>query len=301
MQGSDAEEIFEFNAQTLSTVTTLDGGKPGFSIIGDTLRLHGPSLDLRGKAISNIETISFADDAATLLISDAKLATFISGQDGKNIWVIIEGKTFTDLQRHELQSNGVKKITDASGTYTSSGYRPPEVPGTTIDGSGSSELMVGESGADTIKGAGGHDKIYGGNGHDMLSGDSGNDRIRGELGKDVLKGGAGRDAFIFDTKPNKKSNLDKILDFKVKDDSIWLDNAVFTKLGTKGIEVKPVQLLKDVFVVGSKAKDKNDYIIYDKRKGVLYYDADGSGKGKAAEIATLSKNLKMTEKDFFVI
>lgn len=301
VQGSDAEETFAFNAQTLSAVTALDGGKPDFFTAGDTLHLHGPSLDLRGKAISNIETISFADNASTLLISDSKLATFISGQGGKNIWVILEGRTFTDLERHELQSNGVKKISDASGTYTSSGYRPPEAPGMNIEGSGNSELMVGGSGADTIKGANGHDKIYGGNGHDTLSGDNGNDTIRGELGRDILKGGAGRDAFVFDTKPNKSSNLDKILDFKVKDDSIWLDNAVFTKLGTKGTEAKPVPLLKDVFVVGSKAKDKNDYVVYDKAKGILFYDPDGSGKSKAVEIANLSKKLAMTHKDFFVI
>jgi hypothetical protein len=34
---------------------------------------------------------------------------------------------------------------------------------------------------------------------------------------------------------------------------------------------------------------------------VLYYDADGSGAGKALEIATLTKKLPMTYKDFFVI
>jgi hypothetical protein len=50
-----------------------------------------------------------------------------------------------------------------------------------------------------------------------------------------------------------------------------------------------------------KAKDKNGYVIYDNKKGVLYYDADGSGKGKQVEIASLSKKLAMTYKDFFVI
>ncbi|MGO4571141.1 hypothetical protein [Microvirga sp. 2TAF3] len=43
------------------------------------------------------------------------------------------------------------------------------------------------------------------------------------------------------------------------------------------------------------------YLICDAKKGVLYYDADGSGKGKAVEIATLKKGLKMTYADFFVI
>ena len=35
--------------------------------------------------------------------------------------------------------------------------------------------------------------------------------------------------------------------------------------------------------------------------GPLSYDADGSGSKKAVEIATLSKKLAMTYKDFFVI
>jgi Ca2+-binding RTX toxin-like protein len=107
--------------------------------------------------------------------------------------------------------------------------------------------------------------------------------------------------FVFDTKASKSTNRDKILDFKVADDTIWLDNKVFTKLGKTGSEKKPGQLKKDFFIVGPKAKDKNDYVVYDKAKGVLLYDADGSGKGKAVEIATLAKKLAMTYKDFLVI
>jgi hypothetical protein len=42
-------------------------------------------------------------------------------------------------------------------------------------------------------------------------------------------------------------------------------------------------------------------VIYDKAKGVLLYDADGSGEGKAVEFAAITKNLTMTYKDFFVI
>ena len=76
---------------------------------------------------------------------------------------------------------------------------------------------------------------------------------------------------------------------------------VFTKLGKKGTEANPAKLSKSFFTIGDKAKDKNDYVIYDDKKGKLYYDADGSGKGKQVEIATLSKNLKMTEKDFFIV
>jgi Ca2+-binding RTX toxin-like protein len=132
-------------------------------------------------------------------------------------------------------------------------------------------------------------------------GSSGANKLWGGLGNDQLTGGSGKDIFVFDTKAHKSKNKDSVADFKVADDTIWLDNKVFTKLGKKGTEKKPAKLDKGFLVVGSKAKDKNDYVVYDKKKGVLLYDADGSGKGKAVEVATLSKNLKMTEKDFFVI
>ena len=49
------------------------------------------------------------------------------------------------------------------------------------------------------------------------------------------------------------------------------------------------------------AQDSNDFLIYNKKTGVLSYDKDGSGKAQAVEIAILSKNLKMTYLDFMVI
>ncbi|MCB8819118.1 hypothetical protein [Microvirga rosea] len=153
------------------------------------------------------------------------------------------------------------------------------------------ELTAGSPGDDVFKA---------GKYNDVLGGGFGNDVLWGGAGKDTLTGGKGKDVFVFNTKLNKKTNLDKIKDFNVKDDTIWLDNAIFKKLG-KGSELKPGKLNKAFFSIGDHAKDKNDYLIYDNKKGVLFYDADGSGAGKAMEIATLSKKLKMTYKDFFVI
>lgn len=136
----------------------------------------------------------------------------------------------------------------------------------------------------------------------IIVGNSGSNRIKGEAGNDTLSGGEGSDAFVFATKPNKKTNLDKITDFNVKADSIWLDNKVFTKLGKKGSEASPAKLNKAFFKIADKAQDKNDYLIYNKKSGILSYDADGSGgKYKAVEIASLKKGLKMTAADFFVV
>ena len=84
-----------------------------------------------------------------------------------------------------------------------------------------------------------NDIFKGGAGTDKLGGGLGDDILWGRIGKDVLTGNAGRDIFVFDTKLNKRTNLDKIADFNVKDDSIWLDNAIFKKLGKKGTERRP--------------------------------------------------------------
>ena len=57
---------------------------------------------------------------------------------------------------------------------------------------------------------------------------------------------------------------------------------------------------KSMFAL-EKAKDKDDYIVYSKKKATISYDADGSGKGKAVEIATVKKGAALTYEDFFVI
>jgi len=136
---------------------------------------------------------------------------------------------------------------------------------------------------------------------DRLTGGVGDDTLWGRGGRDVLTGGAGKDAFVFDTRPNKRTNLDTIRDFDVRDDAVHLDNRIFTKLGKKGSFDEPAKVKNAYFEVGSRADDRNDYLIYDRKTGVLSYDADGSGAGRQVEIAKLGKNLKLTASDLFVI
>ncbi|WP_210496264.1 M10 family metallopeptidase [Microvirga antarctica] len=141
--------------------------------------------------------------------------------------------------------------------------------------------------------------LVGRSGVDRLTGGSGNDTLSGRLGNDILTGGAGKDIFIFDTKPNRKTNLDKITDFSVKDDTIWLDNKYMSKLG-KGTTAKPGALKKQFFAI-EKAKDSNDVLIYNKKTGLLAYDHDGNGLGAAVPIVILKKGLGFTAADVFVI
>jgi Ca2+-binding RTX toxin-like protein len=149
-------------------------------------------------------------------------------------------------------------------------------------------------------------RISGNEGKNFIDGGAGDDILDGRLGNDTLTGGRDKDSFLFSTKlgtskTDRKMNFDTIKDFIVKDDQILLDNAIFKKLGKKGSEDSPAALSKKFFVIGSKAKDKDDYLVYNNKTGVLAYDADGSGKGAAVEFAQLKKGLALTYKDFFVI
>jgi Ca2+-binding RTX toxin-like protein len=154
--------------------------------------------------------------------------------------------------------------------------------------------------------------LTGTKGKDLLRGGAGSDVIKGGYSNDTLLGDGGQDFFVFNTKlgtskTDRKVNIDTIKDFKVVDDSIWLDDKIFKnpalkKLGKGASEANPKQLTSKFFKIGDKAKDKNDYIVYNKKTGVLSYDADGSGfKYKAVEFAKIGKNLALTSKDFFII
>jgi hypothetical protein len=129
--------------------------------------------------------------------------------------------------------------------------------------------------------------------HEVFVGGSGSDRLDGGYGNDRLTGGREKDTFIFKSALSKTKNVDTITDFNRRDDTIQLENKIFKKLTKTGA------LKKDFFTIGPKAKDKNDFIVYDKAKGLLYYDADGSGKGKAVLFAKLKAAID--HKDFFVI
>jgi cysteinyl-tRNA synthetase len=147
--------------------------------------------------------------------------------------------------------------------------------------------------ADTLRGTMLADTIDGLEGRDTINGRAGNDKLYGGLGNDTLTGGAGKDQFVFDTKPGK-ANIDVITDFVAGSDRIVLDDDIFGKLDAGA-------LANSAFVIGAKASDGNDRIVYNDKTGALSYDADGSGKIAAIQFAELDAHLQLTASDFLVI
>ncbi|MFC5772266.1 CAP domain-containing protein [Thauera sinica] len=162
----------------------------------------------------------------------------------------------------------------------------------TITGTSSANTLKGTADADVILGLGGADKLYGNAGNDTLDGGAGNDTLWGGAGSDVLTGGAGADIFVFDA--IFAGAVDRITDFSPIDDTIRLENAIFTGLRTGRLDAA-------AFHIGTQAHDATDRVIYDKASGALYFDPDGTGPQAAQQFAQLTGGLSLTNADFNVI
>ncbi|MDK1389880.1 calcium-binding protein, partial [Sinorhizobium sp. 8-89] len=151
-------------------------------------------------------------------------------------------------------------------------------------------------GSGNINGTGstGNNVLTGNAGANVLNGGAGNDLVNGGAGKDTLSGGIGNDTFFFNTALNATTNIDRITDFSVPADTIRLENAVFTVLGTVGT------LAAAAFHLGSAAHDADDRIVYNPSTGGLVYDSNGNAAGGAVQFATLSTGLSLTHADFLV-
>lgn len=208
----------------------------------------------------------------------------------RNGWLVVNNPTKIDYETTKSHQITVQVTDSYGGTYE-------EV--LTIAVTDALEIRTGTAGSDRMILAS-PSEAHGGRGNDAIFGSIGNDIIWGGTGNDALKGGRGKDVFVFDTKADRKTNFDKLTDLSVADDTIWLDNKVFAKLGS-GSPTAPKKLSAKFFTIGDGAKDLNDHLIYNSKTGVLSYDADGSGAGKAVDVALFKPGLKLTYKDFLII
>jgi Ca2+-binding RTX toxin-like protein len=164
-----------------------------------------------------------------------------------------------------------------------------------LTGSNQGETISGGpgSGRDVINGLGGIDVLLGFGGRDIISGGSGNDLIAGSDGRDVLTGGPGADSFFY---TNSTQGRDRITDFQSSEgDTILIGAREFGGGLTDGL------LDADQFVLGSAAGDRNDRFIYDRQRGILFFDVDGSGSRDAVAIAKFDNRPRLSASDFTLI
>ena len=191
---------------------------------------------------------------------------------------------------------GLTQVTNGVTLFSATGLNLSAAAfGATLeDDSSARGVQLLLSGADTITGTNYADVLFGHAGNDQLSGGAGNDTLSGGLGKDVLIGGTGADSFVFNTKLGT-TNIDTIDDFNVINDTILLDNDIFTKVGAIG------DLSAGAFYTGTAAHDATDRIIYNKATGALFYDADGKGGAAAVQFAVVDAGLALKASHFDII
>ncbi|MEQ1486830.1 calcium-binding protein, partial [Methyloglobulus sp.] len=166
-----------------------------------------------------------------------------------------------------------------------------------LNGAGNvlNNIIRGNGGANILSGNAGNDTLVGNAGNDTLSGGAGNDNLQGGLGNDTLNGGTGPDSFLFNTA--LAGNVDTITGFSVVDDTIRLENAIFTSFAVPGA----IAAGNFVAGIGAVALDADDFLLYNTATGALSYDANGSAAGGAVQFATLVGIPPITAADFLIV
>jgi Ca2+-binding RTX toxin-like protein len=311
---------------------TLDGGA-GNDVLDGAATLNGGAGNdtlLGGAAVETLnggaddDTVSYAASSAGVTVDLGLPGPQVSSGDasGDTLSGIenLRGSLFSDT----LIGNDGANILHDGGT----GPLPNDgVPDTLIGNGGNDTYIVYAADALIVEITGeGHDRLAAGVDFVLAAGVSveylnttsltatsaidltGNDIrqwVRGNNGDNVLDGGGGidtlfgmggADAFRFSTALGA-GNVDRIADFSVADDSIHLDDAIFTALTTPG--TLDASAFKDIALA---ARDADDRILYNSTTGSLFYDADGSASAFApVKFAALSPGLALSAADFVVV
>jgi Ca2+-binding RTX toxin-like protein len=200
------------------------------------------------------------------------------GGFGNDVYIVGEGDVF-----REAGGQGADLILLRRAALSLAGQHIENVTG---DMAGLAFSITGNSLANMLTGGALADTLNGGSNHDTLAGGAGND---------CLIGGSGNDNFIFNTALSD-SNIDILRGFEASHDTILLDDAVFTAIGSPG------SLAAGAFTTGMMATDQDHRIIHHSATHALFYDADGLGDTAAVQFATLAGvSGVITHADFLII
>ncbi|MGD9917046.1 MAG: calcium-binding protein [Paenirhodobacter sp.] len=265
------------------------------------------------RVIATVENYTLAEEVETLLLADGVIrgngndaanrlfgnaeANLLLGRDGNDLLDggagndILLGGEGNDIYVVDTSTERVRETTTLNGSTDAGGVD-------TVRASVSFRLdaTVGTSFVERLVLTGDGDiNAFGNDLDNVLTGNAGNNVIAGGLGRDMLTGGAGRDAFLFNTALST-ANADRITDFSVADDTIRLDDAVFTGL-VRG------RLPGTAFTANETglATDALDRIIYETDTGRIWFDPDGTGAESRVLVAAVDIGLALTSADFYVV
>lgn len=130
-----------------------------------------------------------------------------------------------------------------------------------------------------------------------IIGNSGDNRLIGGAGNDTLTSRAGHDIFPLGLTPLREDDVDRVTDFDVADDEIWLYFPAFPWIPCDGFSGKVLEPSR--FYVGLSATAASHRIVYNPTSGVLFHDPDGTGPIAAVRFARLPAGLALTNANFY--
>jgi Ca2+-binding RTX toxin-like protein len=279
---------------------TLIGGRGNDSYYTDgedvVIEQAGEGIDIVNSSVSvtlgaNVENLSFFGSAGVSGTGNAAGNTLF-GNSGNNTLSGLDGSDLLD------GNGGTDRLIGGAGNdhyITDGGDTITERAGEGIDTVQSSVTHTLGANVDNLLLTGTGAKDGTGNALvNVITGNASANTIDGGLGSDRLIGGSGADSFVFKTALGP-SNVDRIEDFSVVDDTIRLDDAVFT-----GLSVGALSGAAFVRNTSGNAADASDRIIYETDTGKLFYDRDGTGSAAKVLFAQLMPGLTLTQTDFVI-
>ncbi len=215
------------------------------------------------------------------------------------IWTDIIGKMSISLKNRSATGviDGVEvyDTNDNKYYYQVTNLNSVKIFSKSLELDGVKLFKLALSGNDSVNGGVGSDTLIGYSGGDTIDGGEGDDLIYGDKGKDLLTGGGGGDVFYF-TEKFSETNSDVIVDFSSGIDFIGLDSKFALKL--KNVN----EIASHFYVIDNLVQqDKDDFLVYDKAVGILYYDSNGVGKGKMVEIVQIGVANELQSSDIFIL
>jgi Ca2+-binding RTX toxin-like protein len=291
--GNGEDTYWVDNSADLITETATGGRNDSvFASVSYVLSANVENLMLLGSAFSGTGNGSnnlIIGNAANNVLDGKDGIDVLDGKEGSDIYLVGLASDHLSAEINDSGVNGIDEVrfaaTNASTLtlYSADIGIEKVVIGT---GTAATAITKGTAALNVNASAVNNGLLITGNaGANKLIGTSYSDVLIAGNGNDTLTGGDGVDFFVFNTTANSKSNLDTITDFVTGTDKLQLSKAVFFGLGSFTGNLAAGQFWSAAGATSSH--DADDRLIYNTTTGALYYDADGSGRVSAVQIALI--------------